>query len=144
MSEYVEHLLIYLSSLGAIRDCLGLLENQMKDLHHNLIENHARRSSKWKYTVGFECSSCDSQWYVSTLTLFHPLKLIFLIRFREVTHDIENLQEACQDADLFLESSLVEPMSGCSCPLPGDLIESDVQLCLDDLLDDVIVRTTVK
>ncbi|CAF1066100.1 unnamed protein product [Adineta ricciae] len=112
------------NSLGAIRDCLGLLENQMKDLHHNLIENHARRSSKWKQTVGFECSSCDSQW--------------------EVTHDIENLQEACQDPDLFLESSLVEPLSGCSCPLPADLIESDVQLCLDDLLDDVIVRTTVK
>ncbi|UJR33572.1 hypothetical protein I4U23_021010 [Adineta vaga] len=112
------------NSLGAIRDCLGLLENQMKDLHHNLIENHARRSSKWKYKVGFECSSCDSQW--------------------EVTHDIQNLQEACQDPDLFLESSLIEPMSRCSCPSTADLTESDIRLCLDDLLDDVIVRTTVK
>ena len=26
----------------------------------------------------------------------------------------------------------------------SDLIESDVRLCLDDILDEVIVRTTVK
>ncbi|CAF0778122.1 unnamed protein product [Rotaria sordida] len=112
------------SSLGPIRDCLGLLESQMKELHHNLIENHARRSKRWKYKLGFECLSCDSQW--------------------EVTHDIQNLQEACQDPNMFLESSRVEPMMGCSCPIIDDFIENDVRLCIDDLLDEVIVRTIVK
>jgi hypothetical protein len=67
-----------------------------------------------------------------------------LILFREVTHDIQNLQGACQDPTLFLESSRVEPMSGCSCPIMTDFIESDVRLCLDDILDEVVVRTTVK
>ncbi|CAF3336486.1 unnamed protein product [Rotaria sp. Silwood1] len=110
------------TSLGPIRDCLGLLESQMKELQHNLIENHARRSTRWKYKVGFECLSCDSQW--------------------EVTHDIQNLQEACQDPHTFLESSRVEPMTGCSCPLIVDFIENDVRLCIDDLLDEVIILGT--
>ena len=35
-----------ISSLGPIRDCLGLLESQMKELQENLIENHARRSKR--------------------------------------------------------------------------------------------------
>jgi len=112
------------TSLGSIRDCLGLLENQMKDLHHNLIENHAQRSQRWKYKLGFECSSCDSQW--------------------EVTHDIRNLQDACHDPNLFLQTSIVEPMTTCSCPTTIDFIRTDVQLCLADLIDEVIVRTTVK
>lgn len=68
----------------------------------------------------------------------------FFRLFREVTHDIQNLQEACHDPTLFLESSLVEPMSTCSCPTTMDFIESDVRLCLADLLDEVLVRTTVK
>lgn len=50
------------SSLSPIRDCLSLLEAQMKDLHHNIIENHARRSKRWKYKLGFECLSCESRW----------------------------------------------------------------------------------
>ncbi len=40
------------SSLGPIRDCLGLLESQMKELHDNLLENHARRSKKSKFQSG--------------------------------------------------------------------------------------------
>ncbi|CAF3726526.1 unnamed protein product [Rotaria magnacalcarata] len=111
------------TSLGPIRDCLGLLESQMKELQHNLIENHARRSQRWKYKLGFECLSCESRW--------------------EVTHDVQDLQEACQDPTMFLESSRVEPMTGCSCPLIVDFIETDVRLCIDDILDEVIVRTTV-
>lgn len=58
--------------------------------------------------------------------------------FREVTHDIRDLQEACSDPNRFLESSRVEPMGGCSCPIAIDFVESDVRLCLGDLLDDVI------
>ncbi|CAF4696429.1 unnamed protein product, partial [Rotaria socialis] len=96
------------TSLGPIRDCLGLLESQMKELQHNLIENHARRSQRWKYKLGFECLSCESRW--------------------EVTHDVRDLQEACQDPTMFLESSRVEPMRGCSCPLIVDFIETDVRL----------------
>lgn len=38
-----------INSLGPIRDCLGLLENQMKELQNNLIENQARRSKRPKY-----------------------------------------------------------------------------------------------
>jgi hypothetical protein len=57
---------------------------------------------------------------------------------------MQNLQEACQDPDLFLESSRVEAIDGCSCPILTDFIESDVRLCLDDMLDEIIVRTTVK
>ncbi|CAM4918168.1 unnamed protein product [Rotaria socialis] len=111
------------TSLGPIRDCLGLLESQMKELQHNLIENHARRSQRWKYKLGFECLSCESRW--------------------EVTHDVRDLQEACQDPTMFLESSRVEPMRGCSCPLIVDFIETDVRLCIDDILDEVIIRTIV-
>ncbi len=68
----------------------------------------------------------------------------FYILFREVVHDIRDLQEACLDPNRFLESSIVEPMAGCSCPIMIDFIESDIRLCLDDILNDVIVRTTVK
>ncbi len=75
---------------------------------------------------------------------FRNKNFSFFPIFREVTHDIQDLQGACQDPDLFLESSRVEPMNGCSCPLLVNFIESDVRLCLDDLLDEVIVRTTVK
>jgi hypothetical protein len=50
------------SSLSPIRDCLSMLEAQMKDLHHSIIENHARRSKRWKYKLGFECLSCESRW----------------------------------------------------------------------------------
>jgi hypothetical protein len=35
-------------------------------------------------------------------------------------------------------------MAGCSCPIMIDFVESDIRLCLDDILDDVIVRTAVK
>ena len=63
--------------------------------------------------------------------------------FREVTHDIRDLEEACQDPGRFLESSRVEPMACCSCPVRIDFVESDVRMCLDDLLDEVILRTTV-
>lgn len=45
------------SSLGPIRDCLGLLENQMKELQQNLIENHVRRSKKSKSPIDL-----DEQW----------------------------------------------------------------------------------
>ena len=62
----------------------------------------------------------------------------FLLIRREVTHDIRDLQEACSDPSRFLESSIVEPMAGCSCPIMIDFVESDVRLCLDDLVDDVI------
>ncbi|CAF0953552.1 unnamed protein product [Adineta ricciae] len=112
------------TSLNPIRDCLSLLEAQMRDLHHGIIENHARRSKRWKYKLGFECLSCESRW--------------------EVTHDIRDLQEACLDPSRFLESSIVEPMAGCSCPIMIDFVESDVRLCVDDIVDDVIARTTVK
>ncbi|CAF3042476.1 unnamed protein product [Rotaria sp. Silwood2] len=105
------------NSLSPIRDCLSLLEAQMKDLHHNIIENHARRSKRWKYKLGFECLSCESRW--------------------EVTHDIRDLQEACLDPSRFIESSIVEPMAGCSCPIMIDFIESDVRLCLNDILNEV-------
>ena len=64
--------------------------------------------------------------------------------FREVTHDVHDLQEACQDPNEFLESSRVDPMTRCSCPIMIDFIEDDVRLCIDDILDEVIVRTTVK
>ncbi|CAF4550853.1 unnamed protein product [Rotaria sp. Silwood2] len=111
------------NSLSPIRDCLSLLEAQMKDLHHNIIENHARRSKRWKYKLGFECLSCESRW--------------------EVTHDIRDLQEACLDPSRFIESSIVEPMAGCSCPIMIDFIESDVRLCLNDILNEVIMKTTV-
>ncbi|CAM2716368.1 unnamed protein product [Rotaria socialis] len=111
------------SSLEPIRDCLSLLEAQMKDLHHSIIQNHARRSRKWKYKLGFECLSCESRW--------------------EVTHDIRDLQEACLDPTRFIESSLVEPMTGCSCPIMIDFVEGDVRLCLEDLLNEVIVKATV-
>ncbi|CAF3603471.1 unnamed protein product [Rotaria sp. Silwood1] len=111
------------NSLSPIRDCLSLLEAQMKDLHHNIIENHARRSKRWKYKLGFECLSCESRW--------------------EVTHDIRDLQEACLDPSRFIESSIVEPMAGCSCPIMIDFIESDVRLCLDAILNEVIMKTTV-
>ena len=60
---------------------------------------------------------------------------------REVTHDIRDLQEACLDPNRFLESSLVEPMAGCSCPILIDFVESDVRLCLDDIVQEVISRT---
>lgn len=63
--------------------------------------------------------------------------------FREVTHDVRDLQEACLDPSRFLETSIVEPMQGCSCPIIIDFIESDVRLCLDDLLNEVILTTTV-
>ncbi|CAM4785325.1 unnamed protein product [Rotaria magnacalcarata] len=111
------------SSLGPIRDCLSLLEAQMKDLHHSIIQNHARRSRKWKYKLGFECISCESRW--------------------EVTHDIRDLQEACLDPTRFIESSLVEPMAGCSCPIMIDFVEGDVRLCLEDILSEVTVKATV-
>ncbi|CAF1269614.1 unnamed protein product [Rotaria sordida] len=111
------------NSLSPIRDCLSLLEAQMKDLHHNIIENHARRSKRWKYKLGFECLSCESRW--------------------EVTHDIRDLQEACLDPSRFIESSIVEPMAGCSCPIMIDFAESDVRLCLDDILNEVIIQATV-
>ncbi|CAF3690411.1 unnamed protein product [Rotaria sordida] len=111
------------NSLSPIRDCLSLLEAQMKDLHHNIIENHARRSKRWKYKLGFECLSCESRW--------------------EVTHDIRDLQEACLDPSRFIESSIVEPMAGCSCPIMIDFAESDIRLCLDDILNEVIIQATV-
>ncbi|CAF1401674.1 unnamed protein product, partial [Adineta steineri] len=105
------------NTLSPIRDCLGLLEAQMRDLHHGIIENHARRSKRWKYKLGFECLACESRW--------------------EVTHDIRDLQEACLDPNRFLESSIVEPMAGCSCPIIIDFIESDVRLIVDDMIDEV-------
>ncbi|CAF0726794.1 unnamed protein product [Adineta steineri] len=105
------------NSLSPIRDCLGLLEAQMRDLHHGIIENHARRSKRWKYKLGFECLAYESRW--------------------EVTHDIRDLQEACLDPNRFLESSIVESMAGCSCPIIIDFIESDVRLCVDDMIDEV-------
>ncbi len=72
------------------------------------------------------------------------LNFIFEIFFREVTHHINDLQEACLDPNRFLESSMVEPMAGCSCPIMIDFVESDIRLCLDDMLNDICVRTTVK
>ncbi|CAF2148136.1 unnamed protein product, partial [Rotaria magnacalcarata] len=110
-------------SLGPIRDCLSLLEAQMKDFHHSIIQNHARRSKKWKYKLGFECLSCESRW--------------------EVTHDIRDLQEACLDPTRFIESSLVEPMAGCSCPIMIDFVEGDIRLCLEDMINEVIIKTAV-
>jgi len=50
---------------------------------------------------------------------------------------------ACLDPSRFLESSIVEPMAGCSCPII-DFMESDVRMCVDDILNEVIARTTVK
>ncbi|CAF1354022.1 unnamed protein product, partial [Adineta steineri] len=94
------------NSLGPIRDCLGLLEIQMKDLHDNLIENHARHSTKWKSKVEPESSELTQ-------------------------HDI---QEAYQDRDLFLESSRIVPMNGRSYSLIDNFIESDVHLCLDEVI----------
>jgi len=44
-----------------------------------------------------------------------------------------------QNPGLFIES-----MSGYSYPIITDFIENDVRLCLDNILDEVIVRTTVK
>ena len=76
-----------------------------------------------------------------------PFILILLFKIclisREVTHDIHDLQEACLDPTRFLESSIVEPMAGCSCPIMIDFIESDIRLCLDDMINEVCVRTTV-
>ncbi|CAF5229082.1 unnamed protein product, partial [Rotaria magnacalcarata] len=43
----------------------------------------------------------------------------------------------------FIESSLVEPMAGCSCPIMIDFVEGDVRLCLEDILSEVIVKVTV-
>ena len=63
---------------------------------------------------------------------------------REVTHDVHNLQEACQDPATFLESSRVEPMNRCACPTVDDFIEADVFSCVDDIVDQVSVRTAVK
>ncbi|CAF1400921.1 unnamed protein product [Adineta steineri] len=111
------------NTLSPIRDCLGLLEAQMRDLHHGIIENHARRSKRWKYKLGFECLACESRW--------------------EVTHDIRDLQEACLDPNRFLESSIVEPMAGCSCPIIIDFIESDVRLIVDDMIDEVTSTNAV-
>lgn len=105
------------SSLSPLRNCLSILEAQMKDLHNNIIENHARRSKRWKYKLSFECLACESRW--------------------EVTHDIRDLQEACLDPTRFIESSRVDPMPSCSCPTTIDFVESDVRLCLDDLLGDL-------
>ncbi|CAF1551886.1 unnamed protein product, partial [Adineta steineri] len=48
-----------------------------------------------------------------------------------------DLQEACLDPNRFLESSIVEPMAGCSCPIIIDFIESDVRLIVDDMIDEV-------
>lgn len=56
---------------------------------------------------------------------------------REVTHDIRDLQEACLDPARFLESSMVEPMAGCSCPIMIDFAESDIRLCLDDMINEI-------
>jgi len=108
-----------INSLGPIRDCLGLLESQMKELHDNLIENHARRSKRSKYRLGFESSSHENQW--------------------EITPDSQDLQGTYQNPDLFIES-----MNRYSYSMTTDFIENDVHLCLDDILDEVIVRTTVK
>lgn len=66
-----------------------------------------------------------------------------LLFSREVTHDIHDLQEACLDPARFLESSMVEPMAGCSCPIMIDFIESDIRLCLDDMINEVCIRPTV-
>ncbi|CAF3671069.1 unnamed protein product [Adineta steineri] len=98
------------NSLGPIRDCLGLLEIQMKDLHDNLIENHARHSTKWKSKVEPESSELTQ-------------------------HDI---QEAYQDRDLFLESSRIVPMNGCSYSLIDNFIESGVHLCLDEVINFIL------
>jgi hypothetical protein len=35
-------------------------------------------------------------------------------------------------------------MSGYSYPITTDFTENDVRLCLDNIVDEVIVRTTVK
>ena len=60
-----------------------------------------------------------------------------------MTHDIRDLQEACLDPARFLESSMVEPMAGCSCPIMIDFAESDIRLCLDDMINEICLRTTV-
>ncbi len=64
--------------------------------------------------------------------------------FRDPTHDVQDLQQTFQNSDLFLESSRVEPMNRYSYLITTDFIETDVRLCLDDILDEIIVRTTVK
>lgn len=65
-------------------------------------------------------------------------KILVCFLSREVTHDIRDLQEACLDPNRFLETSIVEPMAGCSCPIMIDFVESDVRLCINDILNDVI------
>lgn len=50
------------SSLGPIRDCLGLLESQMKELQENLIENHARRSKKSKERSDLSNTLDENSW----------------------------------------------------------------------------------
>ena len=52
------------SSLGPIRDCLGLLESQMKELQENLIENHARRSKKSKERYDLSSAVDGDSWSV--------------------------------------------------------------------------------
>ena len=75
----------------------------------------------------------------------HVSKRVMFSRIsRDQPFDPQNLQEACQNPTLFLESSRTDSTSGCSCPITIDFVESDVLLCLDDLLDEVVVRTTVK
>lgn len=50
------------SSLGPIRDCLGLLESQMKELQENLIENHTRRSKRSQERSEPSTTSNENQW----------------------------------------------------------------------------------
>ncbi|CAF1017291.1 unnamed protein product, partial [Didymodactylos carnosus] len=41
-------------SLGPLRDCLGLLEVQMKDLNDDLTENQVKKPKSWKYKFDSE------------------------------------------------------------------------------------------
>lgn len=80
----------------------------------------------------------DSYFFSYEIIIFILIKI-----FREVSHDIQDLKEACQDPTTFLESTRVDPMTRCSCPIIMDFIENDVRLCLDDMLDEIVIRTTV-
>lgn len=123
-----EYAICVFSSLGPIRDCLGLLESQMKELQDNLIENHARRSKRSQERSEFTTIPDENQWYSSHKTF--PFDTSFI--FRMTTQRIPEFESIPINRDFFLATSSI------------DLIESDVRLCLDDILDEVIVRTTVK
>lgn len=93
--------------MGSIRNCLGLLENQMKELQTNLIETHSRRLTPSKVK--------------STIEYSDP--------FSELNHRSD------------ISSNMFPLIKIESNPISLDFTEAEVQLCLDDLIDDVIVRT---